>query len=136
MLTEDEFKKRWKRTTKMQKKFILRYIENGFDPNEAAVYAGYTGVSLSCPLYRVQRKVNDIIDYLIAKNNLISTIVKPTWIMQEYKKLYDGTHSEITKVNVLRELSKILQMQSDAAKVEVNNTLAPTPVQIVFNDED
>lgn len=31
MLTEEEFNRRWNKTTKKQKKFILRYIENGFE---------------------------------------------------------------------------------------------------------
>lgn len=136
MLTEEEFKKKFKRTTKMQKKFIFRYIENGFDPYEASAYAGYTGVSLKNPVVRIQRRVDDLIDHLIAKNNIINALVKPVWVMNSYKELFKSTNSEITKVNILNQLSKILQMQTDAAKVEVNNNIPQTPVQIVFTDQD
>ena len=43
MYTEEEFNKRWKRLTDMQKKFCLRYIENGFSAKEAAYYARIYG---------------------------------------------------------------------------------------------
>jgi hypothetical protein len=89
MLTEEEFKKRWKRCTTMQKKFVLRFIENGFIAKEAAQYAGYSGVSLITPVFRVQRKVDDVISYLIKKNNIMNTIVKPEWVLNEFKKLYE-----------------------------------------------
>jgi hypothetical protein len=49
-------------------------------------------------------------------------------------KLYDSTTSEITKQNILKELSKILQMQDDA-KIEINNNIPTQPVQIVFNED-
>jgi hypothetical protein len=42
----------------------------------------------------------------------------------------------LTKQNVLKELSKILQMQSESPKVEVNNNIPSVPVQIVFNEEE
>lgn len=51
-------------------------------------------------------------------------------------KLYHSTTSEITKQNILKELSKILQMQSESPKVEVNNNLPTQPIQIVFGEED
>jgi hypothetical protein len=136
MLTEDEFAKRWKRCTKRQKKYIANYIENGFDPYLAATQSGYTGVSLKNPVVRIQRRVDDIIDYLIVKNNIVNALIKPAWVMENYKKIFDNTNSEITKIQILNQLSKILQMQSDAAKIEVNNNIPQTPVQIVFNDED
>lgn len=81
------------------------------------------------------RRVNDVIDYLIAKNSLIQSIVKPAWIYNEYVKLYESTTSEITKQNILKELSKILQMQNDGNKVEITNNLPQTPVTINFGDE-
>ena len=48
-------------------------------------------------------------------------------------KLYDSTTSEITKQNILKELSKILQMQEDA-KIEINNNIPSTPVTIEFGE--
>lgn len=134
MLTEEEFNRRWNKTTKKQKKFILRYIENGFEARQAAIYAGYSGVSITSPLFRVQRKVDDLIEYLIHKNNIMSTIVKPAWVMKAYKDIFDNTNSEITKVNILNQLSKILSMQSET-KVEVNNNIPAQPVQIIFTEE-
>lgn len=134
-MTEEEFQIKFKKLRKKQRKFVLRYIENGFDSKEAAIYAGYNGCYVASPIYRIMRKVNDVIDYLVAKNNIVSSIVKPGWILDQYLKLYDSTTSEITKQNILKELSKILQMQTDATKVEVNNNIS-TPVQIVFNEEN
>ena len=134
MLTEEEFNRRWNKTTKKQKKFILRYIENGFEARQAAIYAGYSGVSITSPLFRVQRKVDDLIEYLIHKNNIMSTIVKPAWVMKAYRDIFDNTNSEITKVNILNQLSKILSMQSET-KVEVNNNIPAQPVQIIFTEE-
>jgi hypothetical protein len=51
-------------------------------------------------------------------------------------KLYNSTTSEITKQNILDKLSKILQMQSDGAKVEVNNNIPAVPVTINFGDDE
>lgn len=135
-MTQEEFNEKWKRLSQKQRKFVLRYIENGFDPHEAARFANYNSIFCQSPVYRIVRKVNDIIDFLIAKNDLCKSIVKPAWILNEFKKLYDNSKSEITKQNVLDKLSKILQMQSDGSKVEVNNTINNTPVQIVFNEEE
>lgn len=135
MLTEEEFKEKFAKLRKKQRKFVLRYIENGCDAKEAAAYAGYKGCYLVSPIYRIMRRVNDVIDYLIAKNSLIQSIVKPAWIYNEYVKLYESTTSEITKQNILKELSKILQMQNDGNKVEITNNLPQTPVTINFGDE-
>jgi hypothetical protein len=136
-MTNEEFKKRWKRTSPKQKKFCLRYLENGMDPKEAALYAGYTGQFLISPYYRIMRKLNPLIDYLIAKNDLISSIVKPTWIIDQYIKNYENTDSEITKLAILRDLSKILAMQdSGNNKIEINNNIPQQPVTIKFTDNE
>lgn len=134
-MTDEEFKEKFAKLRKKQRKFVLRYIENGCDAKEAAAYAGYKGCYLVSPIYRIMRRVNDVIDYLIAKNSLIQSIVKPAWIYNEYVKLYDSTTSEITKQNILKELSKILQMQNEVNKVEITNNLPQTPVTINFGDE-
>lgn len=135
-MTDEEFKIRWKQLSNKQRKFCLRYIENGFSAKDAAIEVGYNGCYIKSPIYRIMRKVSDVIDYLIAKNNIVQSIVKPSWILDQYLKLYDSTTSEITKQNILKELSKILQMQSESPKVEVTNNLPSVPVQIVFNEEE
>lgn len=135
-MTDEEFKLRWKKLSNKQRKFCLRYIENGFLAREAAIDAGYNAIFVKSPIYRIMRHVNDCIDYLIAKNSIVQSIVKPSWIYSEYVKLYESTNSEITKTNILNQLSKILQMQSDGSKVEINNNIPSVPVQIVFNDDD
>lgn len=135
-MTQDEFNEKWKRLSQKQRKFVLRYIENGFDPHEAARFANYNPIFCQSPVYRIVRKVNDVIDFLIAKNDLCKSIVKPAWILNEFKKLYDNSNSEITRQNVLDKLSKILQMQSESPKVEVTNNLPSVPVQIVFNEDE
>lgn len=96
---------------------------------------GYTGVSLITPMFRIQRKVDDVINYLIKKNKIMDTLVKPEWVISQYKKLYDNTTSEITKQNILKDLSKILMMQNDATKVEITNNIPKTPVEIKFSKE-
>lgn len=135
MLTDEEFKLRWKQLSNKQRKFCLRYIENGMNAKEAAIEVGYNHYYVDAPIYRIMRKVNDVVDYLIAKNNIVQSIVKPGWILQQYMKLYDNSKSEITRQNILRELSKILQMQSENPKVEVTNNLPAVPVTINFGDE-
>lgn len=135
-MTQEEFNEKWKKLSQKQRKFVLRYIENGFDPKEAAEYVGYNPIFCQSPVYRIVRKVNDVIDFLIAKNDLCKSIVKPCWILNEFKKLYDNTNSEITKQAVLDKLSKILQMQSDGSKVEVTNNIPAVPVTINFGDDE
>jgi len=78
------------------------------------------------------RKVNDIVDYLIQKNNLISSIVKPSWIYTQYMKLYDQSESEITKVNILKDISKLLKMMDENPQVNIENNIPSVPVQITF----
>jgi hypothetical protein len=134
-MTQEEFNEKWKRLSTKQRRFVLRYIENGFDPKEAAEYVGYNPIFCQSPVYRIVRKVNDVIDFLISKNDLCKCICKPSWIYSEYMKLYNSTTSEITKQAVLDKLSKILQMQSDGAKVEVTNNIPSVPVTINFGDE-
>lgn len=119
----------------MQKKFCLKYIQC-FDAKEAAIYAGYHGACLNHPIYRILRKVSDVTDYLIAKQDLYSQIVKKEWVMTELIKLYDTTANDGTKLQCLEKLSKILQMQNEATKIEVNNNIPQTPVTINFTKED
>lgn len=76
-MTDEEFKIRWKHLSNKQRKFCLRYIENGFNAKEAAIEVGYNGCYIKSPIYRIMRKVNDVIDYLIAKNNIVQSVVKP-----------------------------------------------------------
>lgn len=134
-MTQEEFEEKWKYLRTKQKKFILAYLET-FDPKESAIRAGYSPSFVKAPVYKIMRKVDDLIDYLIAKNNVINSIVKPTWVLKSYKELYDNTASEITKINILNQLSKILQMQNDGSKVEIQNNIPQTPVQIIFNEEE
>lgn len=82
------------------------------------------------------RKVNDIVDYLIQKNNLISSIVKPSWIYTQYMKLYDQSESEITKVNILKDISKLLKMMDENPQVNIENNIPSVPVQITFTKEE
>lgn len=134
-MTDSEFRAKWKKLSDRQRKFCLKYIENGFDAKQAAIDCGYNSQFIKAPTYRIMRKIDDVIDYLIAKNNTISTLVKPAWIYKEYIKLYNNTNSEITKQNVLKELSKLLEMQTDA-KIQVTNNIPTVPVQIVFDDNE
>lgn len=135
MLTKEQFQKRWEKITPQQKKFCLRYIEC-FDAREAAIESGYTGVTIKHPIYRVLRKVSDITDYLIAKQNLYSQLVKKQWILTQFQKLYDSTTSVRSKTEILDKLSKILQLQSEPTKVEVNNHIPSTPVTINFSKDE
>lgn len=36
-MTDEEFKKRWKQLRNKQRKFCLKYIENGFNARDAAI---------------------------------------------------------------------------------------------------
>jgi hypothetical protein len=47
----------------------------------------------------------------------------------------NGSTSEITKVNILNHLSKILELQSEN-KVEITNNVPAEPVKIIFTDKD
>jgi len=135
-MTDQEFKEKWRHLHRMQQKFCLRYLENGCDAQEAAQFAGYNPRSVKSAHYTVMRKVNDIVDYLIQKNNIIQTIVKPTWVIHQYMKLYDNTESDITRVNILKDISKLLKMTDDNPQVNVNNNIPPVPVQIMFTKEE
>ena len=61
MLTKEQFEKKWHKYGKKGRKFIIRYIENGLDPQEAAVYAGYQG-RLLINTHRMLRRSSDL-DY-------------------------------------------------------------------------
>ena len=134
-MTQQEFNQEWKKLRTKQKKFIFAYLEL-LDPKEAAIKAGYNGGFVKSPYYKIQRKVQHIIDHLIAKNNVINNIVKPEFVLKEYMRIYEKTNSEITKQNILRELSKILQMQNEGNKVEIQNNIPAQPVQIIFNENE
>lgn len=134
MLTEEEFKARWRRISKRGRKFIIRYIENGLDANDAAWYAGFKGCYINSSS-RPLRKYNDLIEYLLKKNNIIATFVKPEWVLNEYRKIYDNTNSEITKVNILNQLSKILSMINNT-EVKIENNIPQTPVIIKFSENE
>lgn len=131
---DEEFVKRWNRLSSYQRKFCLEYLKT-FDIHEAALAAGYTGVMLSNPLPRVYRKVRDVCAYLIAKHDLLNSIVRPEWVLKQYKKLYDNSTSEISKIKILENLSKIIQLQSDAPKINIENNLPTNPVQITFTKD-
>ena len=130
-MTGKEFTQEWNKLCTKQRKFILAYLET-LDPKEAAIKAGYGKIHARSPQYRIMRKVQHIVDYLLAKNNIVSNIVKPEFVLKEYMKLYENSKSEITKQNILRELSKILQMQNEGNKVEIQNNIPQQPVQITF----
>lgn len=117
-----------------QRKFVLRYIQNGLNAKQAAISAGYCPVYYNAPIYRIQRKVDDVIEYLIAKNNIINCIVKPEWIFTEYKKLYQNTNSTLLKSQILQKLSKIMNMQKPETQVNINNNIPQQSVIIKFEE--
>lgn len=96
---------------------------------------GYNAEFVRSP-YKVMRKINDVLDYLIQKNQIVSTLVKPAWVYQEYLKLYNQTESEITKQNILKDLSKLLQMLNENPQVNIENNIPSVPVQITFTKEE
>ena len=102
---------------------------------QAAIDAGYGQLYVKVP-YKIMRKVKDVLDFLIAKNQIVATLIRPEWIISEYKKLYDKTTSEITKQNILKDLAKILNMTNESTQVNISNNIPTTPVQIVFSDND
>jgi phage terminase small subunit len=134
-MTQEEFSKEWRKLHTKQRKFVLAYLET-LDPKEAAIRANYNDRFVQSPKYRIMRRLQHIIDYLMAKNNIISNIVKPEFVLKEYLRIYEKTNSEITKQNILRELSKILQMQNEGNKVEIQNNIPAQPVQIVFSENE
>lgn len=136
MLTDEEFKIRWNKLKWKQKKFVIQYCKL-FDYHQAALAAGYSISWATDANYKIVRKVRDVIDYLLTKNNLVQTMIKPQWVLKEYKKLYENTTSQITKQKILQQYSKILKMMSEnTTNVSVNNNIPSTPVQIVFNDNE
>lgn len=102
---------------------------------QAAIDAGYGQLYVNVP-YKIMRKVKDVLDFLIAKNQIVATLIRPEWIISEYKKLYDKTTSEITKQNILKDLSKILNMANENTQVNISNNIPSTPVQIVFSKDE
>lgn len=135
-MTQEEFNYKWRHLHRMQQRFCLRYLENGCDAHEAAQFAGYNPRSVKSAHYTVMRKVNDVIDYLIQKNNIIQTIVKPTWVINQYMKLYDSTESEITKINILKDISKLLKMMDENPQVNIENNIPSVPVIIKFDEKN
>lgn len=135
MLTDEEFHKKWRAISKKGRKFIVRYIENGLDSKEAAIFAGFHGSYIITPS-RIIRKYNNLINYLLKKNNIIDTFVKPEFVLSQYKRLYDTTQSEITKINILNQLSKILAMINTQPQVNIENNLPVTPITIKFEENE
>ena len=137
-MTVKEFNEEWNKLPPRQRRFVLAYLET-LDAREAARKAGYNEQWVNFPRQRLLRKVSHVIDYLMEKNNIINNIVRPEFVLNEFLKIYDNSPSEITKTNVLKELSKILNMQRPETKVEVNNNIPTQPVEITFieggNDE-
>jgi len=133
-MTMNEFKHRWTKMSPYQRKFCQCYLENGMNAKQAAIDAGYGQLFVNCP-FRIMRKVKDVLDFLIEKNQIVSTLVRPEWVISEYKKLYDSSASEITKQNILKDLSKLLNMANDNAQVNISNNIPATPVQISFSKE-
>jgi phage terminase small subunit len=129
-----EFNEAWNKLPPRQRKFVLAYLET-LDAREAARKAGYNEQWCNFPRQRLLRKVSHVIDYLMEKNNIINNIVRPEFVLNEFIKIYDASPSEITKTNVLKELSKILNMQRPETKVEVNNNIPTQPVEITFIEE-
>lgn len=134
-MTDEEFSKRWRHMSSMQRDFCKFYLENGLNARQAVIDAGYSKHFVASP-YKVVRKVDDVLDYLIQKNKIISTLVKPAWVYKEYLELYKNTTSEITKQNILKDLSKLLQMMNDGNQVTVQNNIPTIPVEITFNGDD
>ena len=98
---------------------------------------GYSPSFIEAPQYRIMRRISDVINYLVDKNQIVQNLVKPEFVLNEYLKLYEHTKNEMTKQNILRELSKILQMQNNNnTSVEIKNNIPATPVQIVFRDDE
>ena len=135
MLTDLEFKKRWSKMSSYQRKFCKAYLENGLNGRAAAIEAGYNSYFVKSP-HKVMRKINDVLDYLIQRNQIVTSLVKPAWVYNEYMKLYESTTSELTKQNILKDLSKLLQMMNEAPQVNIENNVPATPVQIVFTKEE
>jgi len=136
LLTDEEFKARWTHIGKRGRKFIISYIENGLDAHRAAAEADFHGKYLKYPTSFPLRKYNDLINYLLKKNNIIDTLVKPEWVMVQFKKIYDETESEVTKVNILNQLSKILSMINTTPQINVENNMPSQPVIIKFNKDE
>ncbi len=134
-MTDEEFKIRWRRMSSYQRKFCKFYLENGLNGKQAAIDAGYNEAFVRSP-YKVMRKVNDVLDYLIQKNQLVASLIKPAWVYKEYLKLYDSSTSEITKQNILKDLSKLLQMMNENPQVNIENNIPQVPVQITFSKEE
>lgn len=130
-MTQEEFSKEWKKLNSKQRKFVLAYLET-LDPKESAIRANYNDRFVQAPKYRIMRRLQHVIDYLMAKNNIISNIVKPEFVLKEYLRIYEKTNSEITKQNILNQLSKILQMQNDGSRIEIQNSIPSQPVTITF----
>lgn len=137
-MNDKEFADRWRHMTAYQRRFCKAYLENGLDAKDAAKQAGYNKYFCAAP-HKVMRKINDVIDYLIQKNQLVNSIIKPAWVYKEYLKLYNSSTSEITKQNILKDLAKLLQMMNENPQVNIENKIPETPVQIIFKkdtDED
>ena len=64
----------------------------------------------------------------------MSSFLTPEWVMNQYKELYKSTTSEATKLKILENFSRILQLMNENPTVTVN--AAPEKIQFNFYSDD
>lgn len=135
MITEEQFQRKWSYMSKMQRKYCIEYLKC-LDIREAAANAGYTGVCVTRARHKVFRKVQDVIEYLVAKNNVVSSLVRPQWVLNEYRKLFNQSTDKQLKLKCLQDFAKILKLQNGDSQLTVVNNMPQTPVVIKFKEKD
>ena len=131
-MTQKEFVDAYAKLRPRHKKFIYEYFKNGFDVKAAGQACGYS--KRSYYIYVINGKVRPLIRYLIEKNDLMSSFLTPEWVMNQYKTLYKSTTSEATKLKILENFSRILQLMTENQTVTVN--AAPEKIQFNFYSDD
>lgn len=131
-MTQKEFVDAYAKLRPRHKKFIYEYFKNGFDVKAAGQACGYS--KRSYYIYVINGKVRPLIRYLIEKNDLMSSFLTPEWVMNQYKVLYKSTTSEATKLKILENFSRILQLMTENQTVTVN--AAPEKIQFNFYSDD
>ena len=131
-MTQKEFVDAYAKLRPRHKKFIYEYFKNGFDVKAAGQACGYS--KRSYYIYVINGKVRPLIRYLIEKNDLMSSFLTPEWVMNQYKTLYKSTTSEATKLKILENFSRILQLMNENPTVTVN--AAPEKIQFNFYSDD
>ena len=131
-MTQKEFVDAYAKLRPRHKKFIYEYFKNGFDVKAAGLACGYS--KRSYYIYVINGKVRPLIRYLIDKNDLMSSFLTPEWVMNQYKTLYNSTTSEATKLKILENFSRILQLMNENQTVTVN--AAPEKIQFNFYSDD